>query len=289
MAQLSEGKKSPDTSHSVLPLPSSRDLVLSSPTLLAPVFSASSSASYESEENQSPTYGQYQIEGDHNVNAAVINPGDAVHAVWDDITTGNNEILYKRDGGDFDPSTVNLSNTPIISATPGIVVSGNDVYIIWQEDNEILFRKSNSEGGKFGQPISIRNVPNSDSPAIAVSGNNVHIVWRENFEIFYRGSTDGGTSFGNIIILSNNMESSANPAIAVSGDMVHVVWEDETPGNRDILYKRSTNGRASFTDPTKNLSNNLGFSSQPAVAVSGNNVHVVWADTTPTNNDTLYR
>ena len=101
-------------------------------------------------------------------------------------------------------------------------------------------------------------------PAIAVSGNNVHIVWHDttpgNSDILYRRSTDGGATFGSTINLSNNAGNSCYPAIAVSGNNVHVVWEDDTPGNIDILYKRSTDGGASFTEPTKNLSNNAGSS-----------------------------
>ena len=56
------------------------------------------------------------------------------------------------------------------------------------------------------------------------------------------------------------LELSASPAIAVSGNNVHVVWDDNTPGNFDILYKRSTDGGASFTEPIKNLSGNAGTS-----------------------------
>ena len=33
-----------------------------------------------------------------------------VHAIWDDNTSGNFDIFYKRDGADFDPTTINLSN-----------------------------------------------------------------------------------------------------------------------------------------------------------------------------------
>ena len=71
------------------------------------------------------------------------------------------------------------------------------------------------------------------------------------------------------------------PAIAVSGNNVHVVWEDVTPGNCDILYRRSTDSGATFPNVIKNLSSNAGISQLPAIAVSGNNVHVVWEDDTP--------
>jgi hypothetical protein len=97
----------------------------------------------------------------------------------------------------------------------------------------------------------------------------------------YRRSTDGGANFGDTINLSNNVGVSANPAIAISGNNVYVIWQDDTPGDGDILYRRSTDGGANF-DATINLSNNAGFSAAPAVAASANNVYVVWHD----NNDT---
>ena len=114
----------------------------------------------------------------------------------------NNDIFYKRDGADFDPSIINLSN---------------------------------DAGSSF-------------SATIAVSGNNVHVVWSDgtsgNSEILYRRSTDSGATFGPIINLSNNAEVSTNPAIAVSGNDVHVVWNDApTFGNFDVFYKRRTRWR----------------------------------------------
>ena len=44
----------------------------------------------------------------------------------------------------------------------------------------------------------------------------------------------------------------------------------------------STDSGASF-GPIINLSDNAGTSFRPAIAVSGNNVHVVWHDDTPGN------
>jgi len=58
------------------------------------------------------------------------------------------------------------------------------------------------------------------------------------------------------------------------------VWEDNTLGEREIFFRKSTDGGASF-DATVNLSNNVGGSFDPQIAVSGNNVYVVWVDITP--------
>ena len=50
------------------------------------------------------------------------------------------------------------------------------------------------------------------------------------------------------------------------------------------MFKKSTDGGANF-GATINLSNNGGFSANPVVATSGNNVYVVWEDDTPGNSE----
>ena len=131
-------------------------------------------------------------------------------------------------------------------------------------------------------------------PAIAASGNNVHVVWPDdtalNFDILYRRSTDGGTTFPNVIKnLSSNTGLSSSPEIALSSNNVYVVWQDDTPGNIDIFYRRSTDGGDSFTELIKNLSSNTRSSFSPAIALSSSNVYVVWQDITLGNFDILYR
>ena len=98
-------------------------------------------------------------------------------------------------------------------------------------------------------------------------------------EILYRRSTDGGATFGPTENLSNNAGSSETPAIAAADNSVYVVWRDSTPGNFEILYRRSTDGGATF-GPTENLSNNAGSSTRPSIAAIGSNVNVAWEDNT---------
>jgi hypothetical protein len=51
--------------------------------------------------------------------------------------------------------------------------------------------------------------------------------------------------------LSNNAGDSADPAIAVSGNNVYIVWEDNTPGNFEILLRKSVNWGARFGSTTE--------------------------------------
>jgi hypothetical protein len=81
--------------------------------------------------------------------------------------------------------------------------------------------------------------------------------------------------------------------IAASGNNVYVVWrEPPTPQSManegDIFFRRSTDGGKNFDSP-ENLSNNPGHSEMPQIAASGNNVYVVWQDSTPGNAEIFFR
>ena len=63
-----------------------------------------------------------------------------------------------------------------------------------------------------------------------------------------------------------------------------------TTENEEILFTRSKDGGASFSDTPINLSNNIGGSYSPQIrAVSGNNVYVVWFDYTTEKSDIFFK
>jgi len=137
------------------------------------------------------------------------------------------------------------------------------------------------------------NSDNSWHPAITLGSNNhIHMVWYDNTpgnpEVFYKKSTNGGTNWTTKRLTWNSGESEV-PAIAVdSGNHIHVVYSDNTPGNKEIFYKRSTNGGVSWT--ITRLTWSSGHSNDPAIAVdSGNHIHVVYSDDTPGSPEICYR
>jgi hypothetical protein len=89
--------------------------------------------------------------------------------------------------------------------------------------------------------------------------------------------------------LTDNTGWSGEVAVTTySSNNIHVAWQDDTPGEFEIYYQRSTNGGSSWTQ--KRLSWNVGWSANPAIAVdSGNHVHVVWDDLTPGSEEIFYR
>lgn len=132
-------------------------------------------------------------------------------------------------------------------------------------------------------------------PKIAVDASKIiHIVWEDfsdhDEEIKYKNSIDGGSSWSTTTRLTWNDNDSNDPDIAVdSNDYIHVVWSDESYGNEEILYKKSTDTGTTWTAVSR-LTWNSGDSSQPAVAIDSNdNIHVVWIDQSFGPREVLYK
>ena len=54
--------------------------------------------------------------------------------------------------------------------------------------------------------------------------------------------------------LTTTSGASAAPAVAVdSGDNIYVVYQDDTPGNNEIYFKKSTDGGSVWTDQAPDL------------------------------------
>ena len=138
------------------------------------------------------------------------------------------------------------------------------------------------------------NSGHSYSPIIATDSNgNLNVTWHDRTpgapEIFYKRSEDSGSTWTQHKNISNNSGSSytSDNAICDSGN-IHVVWYDNTPGNYEILYRRSEDNGNTWSQKT-NISNSAGLSYVPAIATdSAGNIHVVWYDTTYGDWEILY-
>ncbi len=101
--------------------------------------------------------------------------------------------------------------------------------------------------------------------------------------IFLLGALVSHSQWEPDVRLTNDPASSSTTGfsnahcIASSGDTVHVVWRDVRDGNNEIYYKRSLDGGLSWGADTR-ISNNIGFSSNPSISLSGKVVLVVWED-----------
>jgi hypothetical protein len=229
--------------------------------------------------------------------------GSKIYLVWNDNTPGNPEIYFKRsvDGGLTWTANKRLTNNAGNSYAPAIAVDGSNVFVVWHDgtpDNwEIYFKRSVDGGLTWTMDKRLtNNTGSSYAPAIAVDGSNVFVVWSDNTpgneEIYFKRSVDGGLTWTVNKRLTNNGGGSYlprnAPAIAVNGSNIFVLWYDNKPGNPEIYFKRSVDGGLTWT-ANKRLTNNVGSSYAPAIAVDGSKINVVWNDNTPAISEIYFK
>jgi len=228
--------------------------------------------------------------------------GDEVHVVWVDNTPGNDEVFYKRslDGGSNWSASKRLTWSEGNSWYPDIGVDqSNAVDVVWTEysasANDIYFKRSADGGFIWSAAKRLTwNSGNSFTPAMALDSYDVaHVIWKDdtsgNDEIYYRRSANGGATWSPASRLTW-MSGAKRPAIAIdSSDVIHMVCYYGESGDREIYYKKSTDGGTVWSALQK-LTGTSGWSDYPAVDVDSNlTVHVVWIDDTPGNYEIYYK
>jgi hypothetical protein len=274
------------------------------------------------EETDSPTHTLYYSYSNASAIQPILQYGDAmvpavavsndrVHVVW---SQGSADIIYinKTIGpGDWSSSpttTVRTSPNPV--ANPTIAVSSNGrVHVAWNEgggiEAEILYKNSDNWSGS---PITVsHNVTTLGSygPALTVSGNdNVYAVWCEWQEratqyVRFGQSADGGSTWGNsqrisggTLAANTSAPSYLRPDVAVdSSGRLHVVFNGSTggiSGYEDIFYVSSSNGTS--WSSRQDISEANYNATTPAIAVSGDWVHAIWAEKWTTGEyEVIYR
>src|SRR6266481_3419928 len=224
-----------------------------------------------------------------------------INVLWEDDLAGHSDISFSRsaDNGATFSSPMNLSNpfgnSLANSNSPRLApdLLGN-INVVWANDSpgnfEIFISRSTDGGVNFSGPKNIsRSSTFSSNPFIAVdAGGNINVVWADiepadfNTDIFFARSSDGGATFSTAQNVSRSSGFSSNPWLTVdAGANINVSWEDNTPGNRDIFFARSTDSGATFPAPV-NLSADSGLSLAAQIAADKNgNINVAWQDHTP--------
>lgn len=120
----------------------------------------------------------------------------------------------------------------------------NMVHVVWQESNEIFYKRSTDRGVTFEDSKNLSNNPGrSLTPAVAISGNNVYVVWYDDssgaFDVVLTRSIDGGVTFDDeIMTLGANTDFFGSlPAITANGNNIFVIWADGSLGNTEIFYR----------------------------------------------------
>jgi len=196
------------------------------------------------------------------------------------------------------PSVVNgaewsvkkLTNTTGDSFNPAVAVSGDNIYLAWDDDTvsddhpEIYFMRSSDGGATWTAARRLTRTPGvSQRPAIAAEGSNVYVVWEDdtsgNFDAYLKTSVDGGGTWQSAQKISSLKTNVYNPRIAVEDSLLYLVWAEEISLSQgsEIYFKKSSDGGVTWQS-AKNLSNKPGTSWLPVVTVNGSKVYVAWTD-----------
>jgi len=76
-------------------------------------------------------------------------------------------------------------------------------------------------------------------------------------------------------------------ASPLSKNDLYIAWDDNTTGNYEVYFVKSTDGGNSF-GKVVNISNNLGLSGRPSIAAYNGNVYVVWHDNSTSNYEVYF-
>ena len=193
-------------------------------------------------------------------------------------------------------TTRQLSPSEVLADQADMAVFVNNVYTVWREDTpgnwEIYFRKSIDGGSTWQTRQRItRTAGESRRPAIALDRGTIYVVWQDdtpgNYEIYFRKSTDGGSTWQTMQRLTTNAGNSELPSIAVFGSDIYVTWDDNTPGNYDIYFLKSTDGGATW-QTAKRITTNADDSGSSAIVVDGSYVFMAWASKISDTNCEIY-
>jgi hypothetical protein len=213
-----------------------------------------------------------------------------VHVLWAVFHGEHTQVSYRRspDRGITWQSEVLLTHDSARSEDPSAAVSESAVHVVWFDTRnsagDVYYERSLDDGATWGPETRLT----SDSAiayaaTVAAADSLVHVAWIDrrsgsyHFQTYYMRSTDWGTTWEPEVRLADNPGSCMFPVLAASGRNVHIAWYDNRTGNNQLYYRNSTNGGLDWT-PEFRLTQTSTNSSNPAIALSGDAIHVIFCD-----------
>jgi len=228
--------------------------------------------------------------------AIVVDDSGLAQVVFDDDTSGNRQIYYLKNFVGIDwlaSKRITWTSSDALNSAIAVDSSGN-FHVIWEDDkpgnSEIYYRKSEDGGDTWTaiKRLTWTSGPSGSAGLAFDATDTIHLAWQDtapgNYEIYYRKSTDGGATWTAIKRLTWTSGDSMLPCLAAdSSANIHVVWQDDTPGNKEIYYKKSTSGGADW-EAGQNLTKNSSWSNRPGIAAGpSESLYVVWDEALGTN------
>jgi len=140
---------------------------------------------------------------------------------------------------------------------PQIAATNAGLAIIAVNKSGDIFSFSNSNPGKWSQPVKVNDidtVAKEGLMALGADGNNAFAVWLDlrdkHNKIVGARSTDGGKIWSKNVIVYASPDTTVceccKPSVAVKAGNVYVMFRNHLHGNRDLHLIQSTDGGNSF-------------------------------------------
>jgi hypothetical protein len=191
----------------------------------------------------------------------VARSGDNVFVLWHEFPPGFDPANAQPDvflarskdkGSTFQPR-INLSDSrTIFSGSENIAVSGSRVYVVWEENGEVVFRRDKENDGVFSNRLTLSNATSGTNPTfmrIVASGSNVFVAWQAEvtagqYAVFFTRSTNAGDSFqAPTKVSADNGNEMLGPDMTLVGDnRVLLAWRDfngPAGAGAEIFYVRA--------------------------------------------------
>jgi hypothetical protein len=174
--------------------------------------------------------------------------------------------------------------------SPRIAVdSTQGINIVWGDipgaQKQVVFVRSTDLGETFSAPFDVsRSSGDAFDPKLAVgSDDGINVAWEDTAPgvsvVMFARSTDHGETFSTPLRVSKG-EGRATEANVFTGNAgnIFVTWVDESGGDAQAFFSRSTDSGATFSDPV-NVSQNPGAEiHKPVITASGDTVYLAFQD-----------
>lgn len=257
------------------------------------------------------------LKNSNNVEISVSNQN--VYVVWQDSDpkTKESNIIFKAslDNGNTFNDAIEISNK-VTDSYPKINSYDDYVYLVWNSENTkssndgssgLFFVKSSDRGNHFDKNVQLSDTDFGEAQ-LSADENEVLVVWggihsKNIHNLYFVKSNNNGNSFTNPEIIFNNIfESNSknyneNLAKTINNprnvelptnDLSFIVWQDKlSENNEDILLMANNKAKNDYSK-ILNLSNNNGISECPSIAISDNNLYILWEDINPGNHEIFF-
>lgn len=230
-----------------------------------------------------------------------IDSDNTVHLVYKYGGTNAYDIVHRTlingTWSEFDYVYHDANLTAPVSRPVIAVDSENDLHCVWQRSgyssvpNSEIWYNEYTQGTGWETPVNISDSYGaSEYPTLTIDGsNNVYAFWKDSGEdigndkmvLCRKYTVDSGwdADYTNISnTTGNGSYATMDPCSVTDIDgNIHLVWKDSETGNREIFYKKCTDGiwDVDYT----NISNSSEASAHPSISTDDEgNLHVFWAE-----------